>query len=156
VSFRGTVKMKTYSTKASDIKREWHVIDASNEVLGRLATRIANLLMGKHKPLFCRNLDVGDFVVVINADKIRVTGNKIKQKMYHRHSGYPGGLKSVSLEKMMQTHPTRVIENAVKGMLPRNKLNARMMKRLKVYAGDNHPHQGQVTATPVKAIGENT
>ena len=148
--------MKTYSTKASDIKREWHVIDASNEVLGRLATRIANLLMGKHKPLFCRNLDVGDFVVVINADKIRVTGNKIKQKMYHRHSGYPGGLKSVSLEKMMQTHPTRVIENAVKGMLPRNKLNARMMKRLKVYAGDNHPHQGQVTATPVKAIGENT
>ena len=148
--------MKTYSTKASDIKREWHVIDASNEVLGRLATRIANLLMGKHKPLFCRNLDVGDFVVVLNADKIRVTGNKIKQKMYYRHSGYPGGLKSVSLEKMMQTHPTRVIENAVKGMLPRNKLNARMMKRLKVYAGDNHPHQGQVTATPVKTAGEDT
>jgi len=148
--------MKTYSTKASDIKREWHVIDASNEVLGRLATRIANLLMGKHKPLFCRNLDVGDFVVVLNADKIRVTGNKIKQKMYYRHSGYPGGLKSVNLEKMMQTHPTRVIENAVKGMLPRNKLNARMMKRLKVYAGDTHPHQGQVTATPVKTAGEDT
>jgi large subunit ribosomal protein L13 len=132
--------MKTYSTKVSDIKREWHIIDASDEVLGRLATRIANLLMGKHKPLFCRNLDVGDFVVVINADKVRVTGNKIKQKMYYRHSGYPGGLKSISLEKMMQTHPTRVIEHAVKGMLPRNKLNARMMKRLKVYAGDTHPH----------------
>jgi large subunit ribosomal protein L13 len=148
--------MKTYSTRISDIEREWHVINASDEVLGRLSTRIANLLMGKHKPLFCRNLDVGDFVVVINADKIRVTGNKIKQKMYYRHSGYPGGLKSVSLEKMMQTHPTRVIEHAVKGMLPRNKLNARMMKRLKVYAGEAHPHQGQVAATPIKATGENT
>jgi len=147
--------MKTYSTKISDIKREWHVIDASDEVLGRLATRVANLLMGKHKPLFCRHLDVGDFVVVINADKIRVTGNKIKQKMYYRHSGYPGGLKSISLEQMMQTHPTRVIEHAVKGMLPRNKLNASMMKRLKVYTGDTHPHQGQVTATLVKATGEN-
>jgi large subunit ribosomal protein L13 len=148
--------MKTYSTKISDIKREWHVIDASDEVLGRLATRVANLLMGKHKPLFCRHLDVGDFVVVINADKIRVTGNKIKQKMYYRHSGYPGGLKSISLEQMMQTHPTRVIEHAVKGMLPRNKLNASMMKRLKVYTGDTHPHQGQVTATPIKTTGENT
>ena len=148
--------MKTYSTKISDIKREWHVIDASDEVLGRLATRVANLLMGKHKPLFCRHLDVGDFVVVINADKIRVTGNKIKQKMYYRHSGYPGGLKSISLEQMMQTHPTRVIEHAVKGMLPRNKLNASMMKRLKVYTGDTHPHQGQVTAAPIKTTGENT
>jgi len=136
--------MKTYSMKASDIKREWHVIDASDEVLGRMATRVAGLLMGKHKPLFCRNLDVGDFVVVINAEKVRVTGNKAKQKFYHRHSGYPGGLKSISLEKMMQTHPTRVIEHAVKGMLPKNRLNARMMKRLKVYAGDSHPHEGQV------------
>lgn len=135
---------KTYSMKASDIKREWHLIDASGEVLGRLATRIARLLMGKHKPLFCRNLDIGDFVVVINADKVRVTGNKAKQKLYHRHSGYPGGLKSISLEKMMETHPTRVLEHAVKGMLPKNRLNARMMKRFKVYAGDNHPHEGQV------------
>ena len=122
--------MKTYSTKASDIKREWYVVDASGEVLGRLSTRVAGLLMGKHKPLFSRNMDVGDFVVVINADKIRVTGNKAKQKLYHRHSGYPGGLKSISLEKMMQTHPTRVIEHAVKGMLPHNKLNAGRMKRL--------------------------
>ena len=135
---------KTYSIKASDIERKWHVIDASDEVLGRLATRIAGLLMGKHKPMFCRNLDVGDFVVVVNADKVRVTGNKVKQKMYYRHSGYPGGLKSVSLEKMMQTHPNRVIEHAVKGMLPRNKLSAGMMKRLKVYSGDSHPHVGQV------------
>jgi large subunit ribosomal protein L13 len=138
---------KTYSIKASDIERQWHTIDASDEVLGRLATRIAQLLMGKHKPMFCRNLDVGDFVVVTNADKVKVTGDKTRQKMYYRHSGYPGGLKSISLEKMMQTHPTRVIEYAVKGMLPRNKLSAGMMKRLKVYAGDSHPHQGQVSSS---------
>jgi large subunit ribosomal protein L13 len=142
---------KTYSVKASDIERQWHTIDASDEVLGRLATRIATLLMGKHKPMFCRNLDVGDFVVVTNAGKVKVTGDKARQKMYYRHSGYPGGLKSTSLEKMMQTHPTRVIEHAVKGMLPRNKLSAGMMKRLKVYAGDSHPHQGQVGSPEVNA-----
>ena len=142
--------MKTYSIKASDIKREWHLIDASGEILGRLATRIARLLMGKHKPLFSRNMDVGDFVVVINAEKVQVTGNKTKQKLYYHHSGYPGGLKSISLEQMMQTHPTRVIEHAVKGMLPKNKLNARMMKRLRVYEGDSHPHKGQITATSTK------
>ena len=144
--------MRTYSTKPSDIKRQWHVMDASGEILGRLATRVATLLMGKHKPLFSRNMDVGDFVVIINADKVRVTGNKAKQKLYHRHSGYPGGLKSISLERMMQTHPTRVIEHAVKGMLPHNRLNARMMKRLKVYAGDVHPHQGQISAAPVEVV----
>ncbi|MFC1933510.1 50S ribosomal protein L13, partial [Chloroflexota bacterium] len=110
--------MKTYSTKAADIKREWHVIDASDKVLGRLATQIASLLMGKHKPIFSRHLDMGDFVVVINAEKVQVTGNKAKQKLYYRHSGYPGGLKSTSFERMMETHPTRVIEYAVKGMLP--------------------------------------
>ncbi len=142
--------MKTYSTKASDIKREWHIIDASDKVLGRLATQIAVLLMGKHKPIFSRHLDTGDFVVVINAEKIRVTGNKTKQKLYHRHSGYPGGLKSISLERMMQTHPTRVIEHAVKGMLPHTRLRAKMMKRLRVYVGDAHPYQGQIKATPVK------
>ena len=147
--------MKTYATKASDIERRWHLVDASDEILGRLATRIAGLLMGKHKPMFCRNLDVGDFVVVLNADKVRVTGNKMKQKIYYRHSGYPGGLKSVSLEKMMQTRPTRVIEHAVKGMLPRNRLNARMMKRLRVYAGDSHPHQAQIGAAPAKAAANN-
>jgi len=132
--------MKTYSTKASDIKREWHIIDASDKVLGRLATQVATLLMGKHKPTYSPNLDTGDFVVVINATKIQVTGNKMKQKLYYRHSGYPGGLKSISLEKMMQTHPTRVIEYAVKGMLPHNRLGAKMFKKLKVYAGDTHPH----------------
>jgi len=139
--------MKTYSTKASDIKREWHVIDASGEVLGKLATQVASLLMGKHKPIFSRNLDTGDFVVVINADKVRVTGNKDKQKVYYRHSGYPGGLKSISLEKMMQTNPTRVIEYAVKGMLPHNRLGAKMMKKLRVYAGDTHPHLAQTQAS---------
>jgi len=142
--------LKTYSTKASDIKREWHLVDASGKVLGRLATQVAGLLMGKHKPIFCRHLDVGDFVVVINAEKVHVTGNKAKQKFYHRHSGYPGGLKSTSLERMMQTHPTRVIEHAVKGMLPHNRLEARMMKRLRVFAGDVHPYQGQTKVTLVQ------
>ena len=143
--------MKTYSTKASDIKREWHIIDASGKVLGKLATQAANLLMGKHKTIFCRHLDTGDFVVVINAEQVRVTGNKAKQKLYYRHSGYPGGLKSTTLESMMQTHPTRVIEYAVKGMLPRTRLAARMMKRLRVYVGDAHPHQGQVKAAVTEA-----
>jgi large subunit ribosomal protein L13 len=139
--------VKTYSAKTSDIERKWHVIDASGKVLGRLATRIAGLLLGKHKPIFTRNLDVGDFVVVINADKVRVTGNKAKQKFYYRHSGYPGGLKSISLEKMMQTKPTRVIEYAVKGMLPHNRLGTAMRKKLKVYVGDTHPHLAQTGAT---------
>ena len=142
--------MKTYSTKPSEIEREWHVIDASDKVLGRLATQVANLLMGKHKPIFCRNLDTGDFVVIINADKVRVTGNKAKQKLYYRHSGYPGGLKSISLEKMMQTNPTRVIEHAVRGMLPHNRLGAKMVKKLKVYTGDTHPHLAQTKATAAK------
>ncbi|HEX9975732.1 MAG TPA: 50S ribosomal protein L13, partial [Dehalococcoidales bacterium] len=133
--------MKTYSIKASDIKREWHVIDASGQILGKVATQAANWLMGKHKPLFSRHLDTGDYVVVINAEKVRVTGDKLKQKMYYRHSGYPGGLKSVSLEKVLETSPARAIEHAVKDMLPHNRLEAQMMKRLKVYAGEAHPHQ---------------
>jgi len=135
--------VKTYSLKVSEIKREWHVIDATDQVLGRLATRVARLLMGKHKPIFSRNLDVGDYVVVINAEKVRVTGNKAKQKVYYRHSGYPGGLKSVTYDKLMQTNPTRVIEHAVEGMLPHNRLGARMMKKLRVYVGDAHPHLTQ-------------
>jgi len=143
--------MKTYSTKASDIERQWHVIDASDKVLGRLATQVASLLMGKHKPIFSRNLDTGDFVVIINADKVRVTGNKAEQKLYYRHSGYPGGLKSISLEKMMQTYPTRVIEHAVKGMLPHNRLGSKMMKKLKVYAGEAHPHLAQTGASSKEA-----
>lgn len=139
--------MKTFSTKASDIERGWHVIDASGQVLGTVATRAANLLMGKHKPIFCRHLDTGDHVVVINADKVRVTGNKIKQKTYYRHSNYPGGLKAVTLEQVLQTDPARAIEHAVKGMLPHNRLEAKMLKRLRVYTGNEHPHLGQVSGT---------
>ncbi len=148
--------MKTYSTKGTDIKREWHVIDASDQILGRLATRIASLLMGKHKPIFSQNQDTGDFVIVINAEKIRVTGNKNKQKLYYRHSGYPGGFKSVSLEKLMQTHPTRAIEYAVKGMVPHTRLGAVMMKKLKVYVGSIHPHRAQTDEVLGKKAKEDT
>jgi large subunit ribosomal protein L13 len=138
--------MKTYSARPSEIRRERHVIDAENKILGKLATEVAWLLMGKHKPMFSRNLDVGDFVVVINAAKVRVTGDKAKQKFYYRHSGYPGGLKSISYEKLMQTKPTRVVEHAVKGMLPHNRLGAGMMKKLTVYAGDGKPSPAQTKA----------
>ncbi len=142
--------IKTYSTKASDIKREWHVVDAADKVLGRLSTQVAALLMGKHKPLFNRNLDVGDYVVVINAEKIRVTGNKAKQKEYYRHSGYPGGFKITTLENVLATHPERIIEHAVKGMLPKNRLEDRMMVRLKVIVGETHPYGGQLKKMAVK------
>ncbi len=135
--------MKTYSVKASDIKRHWHVIDASGRVLGKLATEAAQLIMGKHKPTYSRHLDVGDYVVVTNASKIVLTGNKSEQKVYHRHTGYPGGLKTVTFEKMIAEKPTWVIEHAVKGMLPKNRLGAAMLKKLKVYTGDAHPHRGQ-------------
>ena len=146
--------MKTYSIKVSEIKRDWHVIDATDQVLGRLATRVARLLMGKHKPIFSRNLDVGDYVVIINADKVRVTGDKAKQKVYYRHSGYPGGLKSITYDKLMQTNPTRVIEHAVKGMLPHTRLGASIMKKLKVYVGDTHPHLAQTKASSTEVEGK--
>ena len=135
--------MKTYSVKASEINRNWHVIDAKDKVLGRLATEAARLLMGKHKSIFSPHMDTGDFVVVINAEKVRTSGNKLQQKLYHRHSGYPGGLKSITLEEMLKTKPSRVIEHAVKGMLPKNRLGNSMLKKLKVYAGDAHPHLAQ-------------
>ncbi len=136
--------MKTYSVKAADIKHEWHVIDASGKVLGRLASEVAQLLLGKAKPMFQPNMNVGDYVVITNAAKVRVTGKKLSQKMYYRHSQYPGGLRTVSLDKMLHTFPTRVVEHAVKGMLPKNRLGATMMRKLKVYAGESHPHQAQV------------
>ena len=139
--------MRTHSTKASDIERKWWIIDASGKKLGRLATEAAVLLKGKHKPMYTPNLDTGDFVVVVNAAKIEVTGKKLSDKMYYRHSNYPGGFKSINLEKLLQTHPTRAIEYAVKGMLPRNRLGAAMFKKLKVYAGTEHPHEAQVKAT---------
>ena len=143
--------LKTYSVKASEIERKWHLIDASDKVLGRLSTQVAALLLGKHKTMFSRHLDTGDYVVVINAEKVRFTGNKAKQKLYYRHSGYPGGFRSVSLETMMQTDPGRVIEHAVKGMLPHNRLGDEMMKKLKVYVGEAHPHEAQTGAVSVKA-----
>jgi len=139
--------MKTYSTKAGEIERQWHVIDASDKILGKLATEAAKLLMGKHKPIFTRHLDTGDFVVIINAEKVRFTGKKGEQKLYHSHSGYPGGLKSISLERLMETNPPRVIQHAVKGMLPHNRLGAKMLKKLKVYAGEEHPHLAQTGAS---------
>jgi large subunit ribosomal protein L13 len=143
--------MKTYSTKASEIKRQWHTIDASDKILGKLATQAASFLMGKHKPIFSRHLDSGDFVVITNAEKVQLTGNKAKQKLYYRHSGYPGGLKSINPEKLLETHPSRVIEYAVKGMLPKNRLRAGMMKRLRVYAGEANPHLAQ-TKTSSKGV----
>jgi large subunit ribosomal protein L13 len=136
--------MKTYSTKASDLKPAWHVIDASGKTLGRLASEVATLLMGKHKPIYAPHLNTGDFVIVLNAAKVRVTGKKREQKIYYRHSGYPGGLRSTTLGQMMDTHPTRVIEYAVKGMLPKNRLGHDMLGRLRVYPGEAHPHQAQV------------
>ena len=136
--------MKTYNTKGSEIKREWHVIDASGRTLGRLASEIAQLLKGKHKPIYTRHLDTGDFVIVVNAEKVRVTGNKAQQKVYYRHSGYPGGLKEITFEKMIEKHPVRVIEHAVRGMLPKNPLGRAMFKKMKVYEGPVHPHQAQV------------
>lgn len=138
--------MRTHSTKPSEIERQWWVIDASGQTLGRLATKVATLLRGKHKPIFSPHLDVGDYVVVINAAKVKVTGNKAAQKTYYRHSMYPGGLKSITLDKLIETHPTRVIEHAVRGMLPRNRLGSAMFKKLKVYAGAEHPHQAQTKA----------
>ncbi len=138
--------MKTYSVKASEIEHQWHVIDATDKVLGRMATEVARLLMGKNKPMFSRHLDTGDYVVIVNAKKVRVSGNKAKQKLYYRHSGYPGGFKSITLEEMLKTKPSWVIEHAVKGMLPKNRLGNSMMKKLKVYAGDSHPHLAQTGA----------
>ncbi len=138
---------KTYVTKAGDIEREWIVLDASGQTLGRLATRIATLLRGKHKPLYAPNLDTGDFVVVVNSSKIAVTGNRLDDKVYRRHTGYPGGLKEITLRRMLEKHPERVIRFAVKGMLPKNKLGRQMLKKLKIYAGAEHPHAAQQPRT---------
>ena len=138
--------MKTYFAKASDIERRWWVIDVSGKTLGRVATEIATLLRGKGKPIYSPHADVGDYVVVVNAAKVHVTGKKAKQKVYYRHSNYPGGLKAITLERMLQNHPTRVIQHAVKGMLSHNRQGRAMLRRLKVYAGDTHPHQAQVEA----------
>jgi large subunit ribosomal protein L13 len=134
---------KTYVTKREDVERAWYVVDASGQTLGRLATRVACVLRGKHKPIYSPSVDTGDYVIVVNAERIHVTGRKLDQKIYYRHSGYPGGLKEITLRNLLQKHPTRVIEHAVRGMLPKNRLGRRMFKKLKVYAGPDHPHEAQ-------------
>jgi large subunit ribosomal protein L13 len=137
--------VRTYSATASDVEasREWYVVDAAGQNLGRLATQIATILRGKHKPLFTPGMDCGDFVIVVNADKVHVTGRKLDQKLYYRYSGYPGGLAEISLRDQLAKHPERVIEAAVKGMLARNKLRNQLIRKLKVYAGPQHPHEAQ-------------
>ncbi len=135
--------MKTYVTKPAEVERKWHLVDAEGQNLGRLATRIATILRGKHKPIFSPSVDCGDYVIVINAEKIAVTGNRLDNKMYYRHSGYPGGLREIPIRRQLEEHPTRVIEAAVRGMLPKNALGRKMFKKLKAYAGTEHPHQAQ-------------
>ena len=135
--------MKTYVTKPAEIERKWYVVDAEGETLGRLASKIAVILRGKHKPIYSPSVDCGDYVIVLNAEKISVTGQRLDQKVYYRHSGYPGGIRSITLREQLEKHPTRPIELAVKGMLPKNKLGRKMLKKLKVYTGSEHPHQAQ-------------
>jgi len=135
--------VRTYSPKSSDITRQWHVIDASDVVLGRLASQVAVLLRGKHKPIFAPHVDTGDFVIVINADKVALSGNKLEQKRAYRHSGYPGGLRSMSYGELMEKRPERIVEKAVRGMLPKNSLGRKTLRKLKVYAGPDHPHSAQ-------------
>ena len=136
--------MKTYVTKPAEIERAWFVVDAEGQTLGRLASSIATILKGKHKPIYSPAVDCGDFVIVLNADKVSVTGRRLEQKKYYRHSLYIGGLKEITLRDQMQKHPERVVELAVRGMLPKNALGRKMFKKLKVYAGNEHPHQAQL------------
>ncbi len=135
--------MKTFSAKESDVQRDWYVVDLEGQTVGRVATEIATILRGKHKPIYTPHVDCGDFVVCINADKVQFSGNKLRDKVYNRHSGYPGGLQSIRAEKLLEKAPEDVITYAVQGMLPGSKLGRKMLKKLKVYAGDEHPHQAQ-------------
>ena len=136
--------MKTYVTKPAEVQRAWFVVDAEGQTLGRLASTVATVLRGKHKPIYSPAVDCGDYVIVVNADKVAVTGKRLEQKRYYRHSLYIGGLKEISLRDQMQKHPERVIESAVRGMLPKNALGRKMFKKLKVYAGGEHPHAAQL------------
>jgi len=135
--------MATYSAKKGEVERSWYIIDAENKVLGKIATKIAAILRGKHKPVFTPHVDTGDFVVVINAKKVHLTGRKLANKMYYRHTGYPGGLKSMSAEEMLKKKPENIIKLAVRGMLPKNKLGRKQLTKLKVYSGSDHPHKPQ-------------
>ena len=135
--------MKTYVAKAEEVKRDWYLVDADSQVLGRIATTIANVLRGKNKPTFTPSVDTGDFVIVVNAAKIALTGNKLADKTYYSHSGYPGGIKSITAGKLIEKKPEALIKHAVKGMLPKNKLARHMLSKLKIYAGSEHPHKAQ-------------
>jgi large subunit ribosomal protein L13 len=135
--------VRTYTPKPADVERQWHVIDATDVVLGRLASQVATLLRGKHKPIYAPHLDTGDFVIIVNAGKVALSGKKLEQKKAYRHSGYPGGLRSMSYGDLMEKHPERAVEKAIKGMLPKNTLGRQMFSKLKVYAGPEHPHQAQ-------------
>jgi large subunit ribosomal protein L13 len=147
--------VRTFSPKAGDIQRQWHVIDASDVVLGRLATQAATLLRGKHKPIFAPHIDTGDFVIIVNAEKIALSGRKLEQKRAYHHSGYPGGMRSMAYGDLLEKHPERLIEKAVRGMLPKNTLGRSQLRKLKVYAGPNHPHQAQMpTPFEIKQIAQ--
>lgn len=135
--------MKTYFAKPNDVERKWFLVDADGMVLGRLASQVATILRGKHKPIYTPHVDTGDHVIIVNAEKVRLTGKKAQQKKYFRHSGYPGGARLESFTDMLSKHPERILEKAVRGMLPHNKLGKKMYKKLKIYAGENHPHQAQ-------------
>ncbi len=135
--------MGTYSAKQEDIKRNWHVVDANGKTLGRLATAVATVLKGKNKPIYTKHVDTGDFVIVVNADKVHMTGKKLEQKTYYSHSGFPGGLKSVTAGTLMKSKPEEVVKRAVEGMLPKTRLGKQMLSKLKVYAGEKHPHAAQ-------------
>lgn len=135
--------MKTYNVKKEEVEKNWRLIDATDQTLGRLATQIARILTGKNKPIYCTHIDVGDRVIVVNAEKIKVTGNKLQDKMYYRHSGYPGSLREISCGDLLEKHPERLIEYAVNGMLPKNKLRKARMKKLRIYKGASHPHEAQ-------------
>lgn len=137
------MRHKTFSPTPDDIQRDWWVVDARGETLGRLATQIAHYLRGKHKPTYAPHMDMGDYVIVLNCDKIHVTGRRLDQKMYYRHSQYPGGLRKITLRDQLQKYPDRVIYEAVKGMLPKNRLGRQMLKKLRIYTGDDHPHEAQ-------------
>lgn len=139
--------MRTYSPRPRDVDRVWHVIDANDVVLGRLASQTAQLLRGKHKPTFAPHVDTGDFVIIVNAERIALTGSKRQQKVAYRHSGYPGGLKATDYAQLLERHPTRAVEKAIRGMLPKNSLGRQMMRKLKVYAGPQHPHGAQKPQT---------
>ena len=144
---RENTKLKTFSPKKENIERQWYLVDAKNQVLGRLASHVARILRGKHKPIFAPHVDTGDHVIIINAERIRVTGKKAQQKRYKRYSGYPSGLKETVYEEMLAKHPERILEHAIRGMLPKNRLGRKMFKKLRIYTGEQHPHQAQKPET---------